>query len=74
MPADSSVLTVEYKINLVAPADGDRLVARAQVIRPGRTLFVCRFEVFAVRNGAEKVCAEALQTVMCLPGRSDQDH
>jgi len=47
MPADSSVLTVEYKINLLAPARGDRFVARATVLRPGRTLTVAQADVFA---------------------------
>src|SRR5690349_13792470 len=47
-PADASILTVEYKINLVAPADGERLVARGRVLKPGRTLTVCEFEVAAV--------------------------
>jgi uncharacterized protein (TIGR00369 family) len=70
-PADSSILTVEYKINLVAPADGDRLVARGRVLKPGRTLTVCELEVAAVKEGAAKTCALGLQTLICLQGRSD---
>lgn len=70
-PADSSVLTVEYKINLVAPADGDRLVATGKVVKPGRTLTVCTFEVMVEKNGVAKTCAIGQQTVMCLAGRSD---
>jgi acyl-coenzyme A thioesterase PaaI-like protein len=42
VPASASVLTVEYKLNLVAPADGQRLIARGQVVRPGRTLIVTK--------------------------------
>src|SRR5262252_9161042 len=44
-PPDASVLTVEYKINLLAPAKGDRLVATGRVVKPGRTLTVCTLEV-----------------------------
>ena len=65
------MLTVEYKINLVAPADGDELIARARVIRSGRTLKVCLADVFARSDGPEVHCATMLATVMCLPGKSD---
>src|SRR5579863_9538632 len=53
MPADSSVLTVEYKINLVAPAAGEELIARAKVVRSGKTLKVCSAEVYARKDGTE---------------------
>ena len=69
MALDSSVLTVEYKLNLVAPALGELLIARAQVIRAGRTLTICRADVFIVRGGEEKICATSLSTIMSLgPG------
>jgi uncharacterized protein (TIGR00369 family) len=71
MDADSSVLTVEYKINLLAPAEGDFLVARARVVRSGKTLKVCATDVFGVKDGAEKLVATMLATVMALPGRPD---
>lgn len=70
-PADSSILTVEYKINLVAPAAGDRLIARGRVLKPGRTLTVCELEVAAVKEGVSKTCALGLQTLICLEGRPD---
>jgi uncharacterized protein (TIGR00369 family) len=70
-PADSSVLTVEYKMNLVAPADGERLIATGRVLKPGRTLTVCELEVTAVKNGTARSCAYGLQTLICLAGRSD---
>jgi uncharacterized protein (TIGR00369 family) len=70
-PADSSVLTVEYKLNLLAPADGERLVATGRVVKPGRTLTICELAVMAVRNGKETACAHGLQTLMCLHGKSD---
>ncbi len=72
MPADASVLTVEYKINLLAPARGERLVARGRVKRPGRTLTVTEVDVFAVRDGVETLCATMLQTLMCLPDTPDR--
>jgi len=70
-PADSSVLTVEFKINLLAPADGERLLATGRVKRAGRTLTVCELEVEAVKGGRAKTCAFGLQTLMCMAGRSD---
>jgi len=70
-PAESSVLTVEYKMNLVSPADGDKLVAIGRVKRTGRSLTVCELEVLAVKSGVAKSCAFGLQTLMCLPGRAD---
>jgi uncharacterized protein (TIGR00369 family) len=72
MPADSSVLTVEYKMNLLAPADGEKLIARAQVLRSGRTLKICSADVYVEKNGAEVHCATMLATIMCLPGKSDR--
>ena len=47
MPPGSTVLTVEYKVNFLAPADGDRIVARGQVLQPGRNLTVCYGEALA---------------------------
>jgi uncharacterized protein (TIGR00369 family) len=66
MPAGSNILTVEYKLNLVAPAHGNLLIARAEVIRAGRTLTICRADVFIARGGAEKICATSLSTIMAL--------
>ena len=66
VPASASVLTVEYKMNLVAPADGERLIARGQVVRPGRTLIVTQAEVFAIKGGQETLCALMQQTIMCV--------
>lgn len=70
-PADSSVLTVEYKINLIAPADGEMLVAVGQVKKAGRSLTICDLEVLAVKGGASRPCAYGLQTLMCMHGRAD---
>ncbi len=70
-PADASVLTVEYKINLIAPAEGERLVAHGRVIKPGRTLTLAEFDVFGVTGDARKLCAKGLDTLMRLDGRPD---
>jgi uncharacterized protein (TIGR00369 family) len=70
MPADSSVLTVEYKMNLLAPADGEELIARAKVLRAGKTLKICAADVYVRKNDAEVHCATMLATIMCLPGKS----
>jgi len=71
-PADASILTVEFKINLMAPADGDSLVATGRVLKPGRTLTVCEFEVAAVKGEATAVCARGMQTLIRLEGRPDR--
>ena len=70
-PADSSVLTVEFKINLVAPAHGEKLIATGRVKKPGRTLTICEFEVLVFRGASSKVCALGLQTLMCVQDRGD---
>jgi uncharacterized protein (TIGR00369 family) len=72
MPHDSSVLTVEYKMNLMAPAAGELLIARGEVLRAGRTLVVARADVFAVKSGRESCCASLLQTLMTMHGKPDQ--
>jgi uncharacterized protein (TIGR00369 family) len=70
-PADAAPLSVEYKVNLVAPADGERLVARASVLRSGRTLTVCSCEVTATKSGRATLCAFGTATIMALAGRPD---
>ena len=67
MPADSSLVTVEYKINILAPATGS-LTARGEVVKPGRTLTIARAEVYAERG---LHIATMQQTLMMLPGRPD---
>lgn len=71
MPADDSILTVEYKVNLMAPAAGEKLIARGLVKRPGRTLTVVEADVYAIKKGVEKQVATALATMMCMAGMSD---
>lgn len=69
--ADTSVLTVEYKLNLIAPADGERLVARGEVIKPGRTLIITKAEVFAIRDERWTLCALMQQTIMAMQGKAE---
>lgn len=64
MPEGSEVLTVEYKINLVAPAVGDELEAVGTVLKSGRTLTICRLDVFAHRAGERKLVAAGQQTLI----------
>jgi uncharacterized protein (TIGR00369 family) len=71
MPADASVLTVEFKLNLMAPAEGEALIARGRVGKAGRTLTVAEAEVSARRDGAEIPVAVMLATLMALHGCSD---
>jgi uncharacterized protein (TIGR00369 family) len=71
MEAGDSVLSVEYKINLLSPAKGDLLIARGRVLRAGQTLSVCQTDVFVRREGNETLCATMQQTVMRLRDRSD---
>ena len=68
----ASVLTVEYKMNLVAPADGEQLIARGKVVRPGKTLIVTQAEVFALKDGRETLCALMQQTIMVMHGKTEK--
>ena len=69
MPANSDILTVEFKTNLLAPARGDRFVFRAHVVKPGRTLTVCEAQAFAAHGGTENLIATMTGTLMALPRR-----
>ncbi len=68
-PPGATVLTVEYKINFLAPSRGDALRAIGRVVRHGRTLTVAEVRVMAVRDGAEHLCATATQTLICVMGQ-----
>jgi uncharacterized protein (TIGR00369 family) len=71
MPADTGVLTTEFKINLLAPAAGERILARGRVVKAGRTLTLARAEVFANTDGQEKLIALLTATLMAVKGRED---
>jgi uncharacterized protein (TIGR00369 family) len=64
MPAGSGVVSVEFKVNLLAPAVGERMIARGRVLRQGRTLSVCSGEVVAVTGDEEKPILAMLATMM----------
>jgi uncharacterized protein (TIGR00369 family) len=70
MPADAAVLSVEFKVNLLAPGKGDRVVARGRVLRSGRTLTTCTGDVFAVERGEERLVLTMLATMMAVRGRA----
>jgi uncharacterized protein (TIGR00369 family) len=67
MPADSEVLSVEYKINFLAPARGQLFVAVGRVLKPGRTLTVCAGEVQAHTDGSPKRIVAMQSTMICVP-------
>jgi uncharacterized protein (TIGR00369 family) len=69
MPAGTGVLTTEFKINLVAPAVGERIIARGRVVKTGRTLTLVQTEVFAESRGQEKLVALLTATMMSIEGR-----
>lgn len=69
MQADAAVLTAEFKINLLAPAAGERFLFRGVVLKPGRTLTVAEGRAFALDGGAEKLIASMTATLMTLQGR-----
>jgi uncharacterized protein (TIGR00369 family) len=72
MPPQSDVLAVEFKVNLLRPAKGDKFLARAEVIKPGRTLTVVRADVVAMSGKDEQQLVATMQgTMMRLPRRGD---
>jgi uncharacterized protein (TIGR00369 family) len=71
MAPGTGVLSTEFKINLLAPAMGDRIVARGRVVKAGRTLTVAQSEVFAERDGKEKLVALLTATMMTVEGREE---
>lgn len=65
-PEGCDVLSVEFKVNLLAPAVGERFVARANVKRAKKTLIVCAADCFARKGADEKIVATMLGTIMAL--------
>jgi hypothetical protein len=68
-PAGGDVLTVEFKVNLIAPARGERLIAEGRVVQSGRTLTVCTIDVSAARGGELVPCAIMQQTLICIDAK-----
>lgn len=73
MPADAAVLTIEFKINLLAPAKGQRFRMEGRVIKPGRTITVTEGRAYAIDEGREKLIATMGCTLMCVQGRDLAD-
>ena len=71
MPPDAAVLAIEFKVNLLAPAFGERVVARGRVKKAGRTIMVCDADAFAIVGGVEKLVASMTGTMLCVMGRPE---
>jgi uncharacterized protein (TIGR00369 family) len=71
-PGTASVVSVEFKLNLLAPAVGERLVAEGFVVKPGHTLAITRGEVHAEQNGERTLVAIMQQTLMVMHGKADE--
>ena len=74
MPADAGVLTIEYKINLLAPAQGERFRMEGIVVKPGRTITVAEGRAYALHEGREKLIATMGATLMTITGRAGIQH
>jgi uncharacterized protein (TIGR00369 family) len=74
MAADAAVLTIEYKINLLAPAKGQRFRMVAEVLKPGRTITVVEGQAWAIDEGREKLAATMNATLMAVVGRDGVHH
>lgn len=73
MPADAAVLTIEFKINLLAPAKGQRFRMEGRVLKPGSTITVTEGRAYAIDEGREKLIATMGCTLMCVQGRDLAD-
>lgn len=74
MPVDVAVLTIEFKINLLAPAQGERFRMEGVVIKPGRTVTVTEGRAWAIADGREKLIATMGATLMAVAGRDGIQH
>jgi uncharacterized protein (TIGR00369 family) len=73
MPEDAAVLSIEFKINMLAPAKGDRIIARGRVTKAGRTITVCSADCVAMDGATEKLVATMVGTMMVVRGRGLAD-
>jgi uncharacterized protein (TIGR00369 family) len=71
MPADAGVLTVEFKVSLLAPGRGERFRFAGRVVKPGRTLVFCEATAHALHKGEERLIATTTATMMAITGRDD---
>ncbi len=72
MDVKDTFLKVEYKLNLLASAEGDRIFAQAEVMRPGRSLTIERSDVSALDGDKETVCATSVVTIIKMAVKSDR--
>lgn len=73
MPKEAAVLSIEYKINLLAPAKGETFVFIGKVLKPGRTVSVCLSEAYSEHSGKRKLVAQMTGTMMTVIGREGVD-
>lgn len=71
MPAGAGVLTIEFKTNLLAPARGEKFIARGKVKKPGRTICVAEADLIACQDESRKLVASMTATLMTISGRND---
>ncbi|MDX2009146.1 MAG: PaaI family thioesterase [Myxococcaceae bacterium] len=71
MPEGAGVLSIEFKVNLLAPARGDAIVAKGRVVKAGRTISVVQGDVFALDGGNETLCTTLTGTMMVVQGRPE---
>ena len=71
MVPEAEILTIEFKINLLAPAQGERFRMEGRVLKPGRTITVCEGRAYALHGGGEKLIATMGCTLMAIAGRAD---
>jgi uncharacterized protein (TIGR00369 family) len=74
MPHGAGILTIEYKINLVAPGKGQLFLMEGTVVKPGRTITVVEGRAFAIDEGRDKLIATMTATEMTITGRDDVQH
>jgi uncharacterized protein (TIGR00369 family) len=72
MPTGASVLSVEFKLNLLAPGDGELLIAEGWVVKAGKTLVIARGEAYVLKGGTTTHCATMQQTLMTMHGKTEK--
>lgn len=73
MGPNTGVLSVEFKINLLAPADGELMIATGEVVKPGKNLIITRGDAWVVKHGKPIHCAMMQQTLMTMHGKADME-
>ncbi len=73
MPKEAAVLSIEYKVNFLAPAKGEAFVITGQVLKAGKTVTVCQAEAYALKGGKKKLVAQMTGTIMTIIGRKGID-